>query len=116
MNEIKAIGPSNQGNVWSLTFQSVAARQRFVAAGHFFVGSRRAVVAGAPQNRHVLRLHWVPYSVPMAVITTELRKTSGLKALSANIETAVLDSRASVGLRHSVRTLVRIVTVECPSP
>jgi len=52
----------------------------------------------------------------MAVITTELRKTSGLKALSANIETAVLDSRASVGLRHSVRTLVRIVTLECPSP
>ena len=102
MKEIETIGPSNQGNVCSLTFQSVAARQRFVA--------------GAPQNRHVLRLHWVPYSVPMAVITIELRKNPGLKVLSANFEIAVLDSRASVGLRHSVRTLVRINAVECPSP
>ena len=117
MKEIEAIGPSNQGNVWSLTFQSVAARQRFVAAGHLFVGSRRAVGAGALQNRHVLRLHRVPYSVPKAVITIELRKNPGrLKVLSANFEIAVLDSRASVGLRHSVRTLVRINAVECPSP
>jgi len=116
MSEVEAIGPTNEGKVWSITIQSVAARHRFVAAGYFFVRSRRAVVAGAPQNRFVLRLHWVPYQAPMATITTELQKSPGLKVMSANFETATLDSRASVGVRHTVRTLVQIVAVECLSP
>jgi hypothetical protein len=64
IRDIEAFGPLNQDNVWNITFSTVAARQRFVAAGNFFIRSCRAVIAGAPQNRFVLRLHWVPYSVP----------------------------------------------------
>jgi len=48
MKEIEAIGPTNQGNVWTITFQTVAARQRVVAAAHFFIQSSRAVIAGSP--------------------------------------------------------------------
>jgi hypothetical protein len=50
-----------------------------------------------------------------AAIITELRNYSGVKVVSANFETATLDSRASVGFIHTVRTLVRIVAVECSS-
>jgi len=48
MKEIEAIGPTNQGNVWTITFQTVAARQLVVAVAHFFIRSCRAVVAGSP--------------------------------------------------------------------
>jgi len=51
-----------------------------------------------------------------AAIITELRNYSGVKVMSANFETATLDSRASVVFHHAVRTLVRIIALECSSP
>jgi hypothetical protein len=56
---IEAIGPSNQSHIWSITFETAAAKQLFVAAGDFFVGGRRAVVAGSRPARTVVRVHWV---------------------------------------------------------
>jgi len=109
LQELEAIGPSNQGHVWNITFQTMGAKEKFVAGGDFFVGDKRAQVAGVRANKIVLRVHWLPYHVPMAAITEEVRRIAGVKVLSANFEMANIGRGHQA---HSVRTLVRAITVE----
>ena len=109
VGQLEAIGPSNQGHVWNVTFQTTQAKQSFVDGGDFDVAGRRALVAGVKNARATIRVHWIPYFVPMAAIVDQFRHLAGIKVLSARFETANVGNRESP---HEVRTLVRGITVE----
>ena len=112
---IEAIGPTNLGHVWTISFDSLSAKTTFVEAGDFDIGSCRAVVAGSRPRRTTMRLHWIPYDVPMPCVVDVIRKLPGIKVIQANYETASVRPRSSAGAKHTIRTLVRVVVVEAAS-
>ena len=66
---VEAIGSTHrhQGHIWTVSFDSLSVKSAFVVAGDFDIGSCRAVIAGSRLNRVTMRLHWVPYYMPMSI-------------------------------------------------
>jgi hypothetical protein len=96
-----------------LTFVDVDSKDRFVAAGDFATREGAlAQVNAVKRQRHPIRVHWVPFYVPMAKVIKPFTEISGrpIKVLSAQYDKSVME-----GLTH-VNSLVRTVWVETDTP
>jgi hypothetical protein len=99
------------GHIWMLTFVDVDSKDRFVAAGDFTTREGAlAQVNAIKRQRYPIRVHWVPFYVPMAKVIKPFAEISGVKVVSAQYDKSVIE-----GLTH-VNSLVRTVWVETDTP
>jgi hypothetical protein len=114
---LEAVGPTNQGHVWHLTFINASDKDQFVGAGDFSIGSHRALVSGLRTSKQVLRLHWAPYHVPMSAVVADIERIAGVRVVSATYEQqAVTSPMPTSGAAHTICTLVRTVVIESATP
>jgi len=111
VKELIACGPTAAGHIWQMTFASANAKDRFLSAGSFAVHNNlhRAEIGGVRQKKYRVRVHWVPYWIPMDVVTAGFRQ-NGLQVVHAGFDNSVVK-----GLEH-VKSGIRTVTVETDQP
>jgi hypothetical protein len=110
LQALEACGPSAAPHIWNLTFVSKEARGAFVRAGDFFTkDGHEAKVQGKDPAKFWLKIHWVPYQVPMVNALRQLDATEGVKIIAASYDHVA----GCEGLQH-VRSLLRTVLVEAP--
>lgn len=117
LDGLEACGPTAAPHIWQLTFISVDALDKFKEAGDFKVGeldvkimTNNRMGQAASNQLHYIRLHWVPYNVPMKAALANLGKIEGLEIKSVRYECATRDGMPSV------RSLVRSICVETQTP
>jgi hypothetical protein len=113
IGELEAFGPMAAPHLWNFTFRTMSAKQRFINLGNFRTSNDLEARVHHPKqgnksnpNRHLVRIHWVPYHIPMDAVLEPLIASKKLKIISSKFET-VRDAE----LGH-VRSLVRAVVVE----
>jgi hypothetical protein len=91
----------------------MSAKRKFIDIGNFLTSNDLEARVHQPKqgnksnpNRHLARIHWVPYHIPMDAVLQPLIASKKLKIISSKFET-VRDAE----LGH-VRSLVRAVVVE----
>ena len=110
LHALEACGPSAAPNIWLLTFTSKDARGAFVRAGDFVTkDGHSAKVAGKDPAKFWIKIHWVPYQVPMVNALRQLDATEGVKIIAASYDKVT----GHEGLQH-VRSLLRTVLIEAP--
>lgn len=110
LSQLEALGPMSQAHVWQLTFGNEAAKEKFTLAGDFEIKpGHMASVGSNYKRRHYVRVHWVPYPIPMQAIVSEFEKINGLTVISANYTKSTVP-----GMTH-VRSLLREIVVEAES-
>jgi hypothetical protein len=110
LNALEACGPAASPNIWLLTFVSKDARGAFVRAGDFLTKEgHMAKIAGKDPAKCWIKIHWVPYQVPMVNALRQLDATEGIKILAASYDKV----NGHEGLQH-VRSLLRTVLIEAP--
>ena len=111
VKELIACGPTAAGHIWQMMFASANAKDRFLLAGSFAVYNNlhRAEIGGVWQKKYCVRVHWVPYWIPVDVVTLGFRQ-SGLQVVHAGFDNSVVK-----GLEH-VKSGIRTVTIETDQP
>ena len=111
LQTLEACGPSAAPNIWHLTFASKEAKELFGAAGDFTTkdGLLAKVEGHRAPLKHWLKVHWVPYHVPMISALRHLDSIQGVKILAASYDKVTLHA----GMEH-VRSMLRTVLVEAP--
>ena len=111
LQTLEACGPSAAPNIWHLTFASKEAKELFGAAGDFTTkdGLLAKVEGHRAPLKHWLKVHWVPYHVPMISALRHLDSIQGVKILAASYDKVTLHA----GMEH-VRSTLRTVLVEAP--
>jgi hypothetical protein len=111
LQALEACGPSAAPNIWFLTFVSKEAKEVFAAAGDFTTkeGLQAKVEGRKATLKHWLKVHWIPYHVPMASALRQLDSIQGVKIIAANYDMVTLHA----GMEH-VRSTLRSVLVEAP--
>lgn len=109
IQELEAVGPTQDPTIWELTFLTTAAADTFISAGDFTVRGRTATVQGADNQLYRLRIHWVPYYVPHGVFVEALAE-KGAKVMTAEFDTSTVK-----GLEH-VKTGIRTFSVQTSCP
>jgi hypothetical protein len=111
IHQLEACGPTSAPHIWLLTFKSVETKETFESRGDFTCNGQPArihrVMPKAPKpKRNYVRVHWIPYHIPMEAAMAELDTIEGMRIVSAGYETC-----QSEGMSH-VRTLVRMLCIE----
>jgi hypothetical protein len=111
---LEACGPTSAPHVWQFTFKSETEKRKFQDRGDFVTstGLEARLVKPKPKaayNRHNIRVHWVPYHVPMDVIKKRI-EACNVKVVSAKYETANVEGF------EAVKSLVRSLVVETTNP
>jgi hypothetical protein len=111
LQNLEACGPMAAGHVWMLTFNSIDAKERFVNAGDFITREgAQARVTAVKKQRHTLRLHWIPFHVPMKAVVKAFERYPEITVTGASYDKSVLE-----GLTH-VNSLIRTLWIETESP
>jgi len=103
---LEAVGPTQESNVWELTFSCQMKATQYVAGGDFNVRGFRAAVQAADNQCYRVRLHWVPYYVPHDVFVTAF-ESKGAKVVAADFDKSAVKGMEHVcsGLRtYTLRT------------
>jgi hypothetical protein len=104
---LEACGPTMKANIWQFTFDNKGTKEHFLEAGDFQTNrGHTAIVMNGRKTRAQLKVHWVPYDVPMAEVVKDLMRAKGADLIDAGYELSRED-----GFEH-VRTGVRLFTVE----
>jgi hypothetical protein len=99
------------GHIWLLTFTTLDAKEKFVNAGDFITREgAEARITAVKKQRHALRLHWVPFYVPMRAVVKAFERIPEITVVSATYDKSVMD-----GMKH-VNSLLRTIWVETDSP
>jgi len=106
---LEAVGPTQESNVWELTFSSQITSTQFVAGGDFNVRGFKAAVQAADNQCYRVRLHWVPYYVPHEVFV------EAFQAAGAKVVAAEFDKSAVKGMEH-VCSGLRTYTIRTSHP
>lgn len=94
-----------------LTFASLEAKERFANAGNFPTREgAKARVTAVKRQRHAVRVHWVPFHIPMKAVVKAYENSSGLTVTSASYDKSAID-----GLKH-VNGLIRTIWLETDNP
>lgn len=109
LHALEACGPSSAPHIWLLTFRSQDDRDEFVKAGNFITreGHEARVEGKSMPTKTWIKVHWVPYNVPMASALRQLDVTEGVKTIAASY-----DKVTGLGGLQNVRSLLRNVLVE----
>jgi hypothetical protein len=111
LQTLEACGPSSAPNIWFLTFASKDAKEMFAAAGDFVTkeGLQAKVEGRKVNTKQWIKIHWVPYHVPMAQAIKQLEQIQGVTIIAASYDKVT----GHDGMEH-VRSLLRTVLVEAP--
>jgi hypothetical protein len=111
LHNLEACGPMAAGHIWMLTFSSIDAKDRFVNAGDFITREgAQARVTAVKRQRYAIRLHWIPFHVPMKAVVRAFERFPEITVTGASYDKSVMD-----GLTH-VMSLIRTLWIETESP
>jgi hypothetical protein len=111
LDKLEACGPMAAGHIWMLTFSNIDAKERFANAGDFKTREgAEARVSAVKKQRHAVRVHWVPFHVPMKAIVKAFERYPELTVTSASYDKSVIE-----GLKH-VNSLIRTLWIETENP
>jgi hypothetical protein len=113
LRSLEACGPAAAPNIWLLTFVTKDDKEHFAESGDFITpdGLMARVHSKKNASKFWIKVHWVPYEVPMANALRQLETVEGLKIIAASYDKVT----GSEGLAH-VRSLLRSVLVETDNP
>jgi hypothetical protein len=111
LKNLEACGPLIKTNMWQLTFDAPEAKTRFIQAGDFEAnGVKVSVSPPRPtnyrKNRYFIKMHWIPYEIPMQIAYEKIQRIPGIKIISAGYENSPEEGF------QAVRTGVRLLTIE----
>jgi hypothetical protein len=109
LHRLEACGPASAPHIWLLTFTTKEAMDAFSEAGNFLMpdGLPAQVHSKSRAHKFWIKIHWVPYEVPMVNALRELEAVEGIKIIAASYDKVT----GSEDLSH-VRSLLRSVLIE----
>src|SRR5271165_4769818 len=105
LSALQALGPTSLSHVWEITFKMAAQKAIFVSNGDFVVKGLNCAVNDVRKVRHRVRLHWVPYYVPMSQFESLLTQR-GCKVISASFDVSAVRGC------EEVHSLIRTIVIE----
>lgn len=104
---IECIGTVDRGFVWVVTFEELEVARYLVSKRTICVDNLRCDVTYLAEKDTIVRVHWLPYHIPMSVVTEAAAEALGLEVVSGKFQVLRFDDLPTMN------STVRILKLKC---